>query len=105
MHAMLITFQSAVGIEDLAEPFSEYAQGLRDVDGLVLKTWIKNDETLGGFHVFSSRADADRYLASQMVAGLTGNPAFTNFAIERFDVIGDLSRVTGTPTTPLVTAA
>ena len=101
MHAVLITFQSSASVEALAEPFAAYAEALREVPCLILKTWIKDGDTLGGFHVFSSRSDADRYLASKMVAGLTADPAFTDFTIERYDVFEDLSSRTGTPSEPI----
>jgi hypothetical protein len=105
MHAVLITFHSSVPVEDLAGPFTAYANQLRTVPGLVSKTWIRDGETLGGFHVFASRADADNYLGSEMVAGLTSNEAFADFAISRYDVLDDLSRITGTPTRALATVS
>jgi len=97
MHAVLITFHSVAAVEDLAGPFGEYAEALRSVHGLVSKTWIKDGDTLGGFHVFGSRAEADTYLGSEMVAGLTSNPAFTEFSIDHYDVFDELSERTGTP--------
>jgi hypothetical protein len=97
MHAVLITFRSAVSTEELTGPFGEYAEALRSVPGLISKTWIKDGETLGGFHVFESRAEAETYLGSEMVAGLTSNPAFSDFSIHHFDVFDELSRITGTP--------
>jgi hypothetical protein len=101
MHAVLITFHSSVPAEDLVEPFTAYAEQLCSVPGLVAKTWIRDGEILGGFHVFSSRADADNYLSSEMVAGLTSNEAFEDFSIERYEVLDDLSRITGTPSRAL----
>ena len=101
MHAVLITFHSSVSADELVEPFTDYAEQLCSVAGLVEKTWVRDGEILGGFHVFSSRADADRYLGSEMVAGLTSNEAFEDFAITRYDVLDALSSRTGTPTTPL----
>lgn len=97
MHAVLVTFQSAASIDALADPFREYAEGLRSVPGLISKTWIKDGEVLGGFHVFESRAEAETYLGGEMVAGLTSTPAFTDFSIAHFDVLDDLSLITGTP--------
>ena len=104
MHGVLITFHSSVPADDLVEPFTEYAEQLRSVPGLVTKTWIRDGETLGGFHVFSSRADADRYLGSEMVAGLTSNEAFDDFTIDRYDVLDALSSRTGTTMDPLAAA-
>ena len=97
MHALLITFQSAASVDDLKGPFREYAEALCSVPGLVAKTWIGDGETLGGFHIFESRAEAETYLGSEMVAGLTSNPAFSDFSIDHFEVLDELSRITGTP--------
>ena len=59
MHAVLITFRSEVSKEDLTEPFTEYANAVTGVDGLVSKTWIADGDVLGGFHIFTSRQAAD----------------------------------------------
>ena len=97
MHAVLLKFHSDVPVKDLAGPFGDYAEAMRSVHGLIAKTWIQDGEILGGFHVFTSRAAADSYLGSEMVAGLTSNPAFSDFVIDHFDVIDELSYKTGTP--------
>ena len=101
MHAVLITFTSAAPVEELAEPFTEYARALCSVDGLVSKTWIRDGDTVGGFHIFTTAEVADAYLGSEMVAGLTSNPAFSGFAIRHFDTIDELSAITGSPRVPL----
>lgn len=95
MHAMLITFTSSAQLSDLEEPFGDYAQGLRRVDGLISKTWLHDGRTLGGFHLFTSRQAADAYLASEMVAGLTGTPAFSDFEIRHWSVLENLSAISG----------
>jgi hypothetical protein len=97
MHAVFITFTSAAGLADLAGPFTEYAQALRGIDGLVSKTWINDGDTVGGFHVFTSRDAADAYLSSAMVEGLTSNPLFHGFEVRHYAVLDDLSRITGSP--------
>jgi hypothetical protein len=97
MHAVLITFSSAVGLDDLKGPFTDYANALKRVTGLVAKTWIQDGPTLGGFHVFASRQAAEDYLNSQMVADLTSNPAFSDFQIRHFNVLDELSAITGSP--------
>lgn len=101
MHAVQITFRSAAALEDLAEPFTDYANALRSVDGLVSKTWLNDGDVLGGFHVFTSRDAAEAYLDSDMVAGLTSNPAFSGFEIRHFSILDELSRITGSPDLPL----
>jgi len=103
MHAVLITFRSSAPIEELAQPFKEYAEGLRAVPGLISKTWIGGGEgILGGFHVFANRADADAYLGSDMAAGLMATPAFEDFRVTHYDVFEELSVSTGTPARKLV---
>jgi hypothetical protein len=105
MHAVLITFRSEASLDDLAGPFTEYAEAMRSVGGLVAKTWIADGDVAGGFHTFTSRKAADAYLGSEMVAGLTANPAFSGFEIRHFDVLDDLSRLTGSPMRELTGAA
>ncbi len=97
VHAVLITFTSSASLDDLKAPFTDYANALRGVQGLVLKTWIRDGSTVGGFHIFASRQDAEGYLNSEMVAGLTSNPAFSDFQIRHFDVLEELSAMTGSP--------
>jgi hypothetical protein len=95
MHAVLITFHSTASLDDLAAPFTDYAHALGGVPGLVAKTWIRDDATLGGFHLFADRRAAEDYLAGALVAGLTANPAFGDFQVRHYDVLEELSRITG----------
>ena len=97
MHAVLITFTSSASLDDLKAPFTDYANALREMQGLILKTWIRDGSTLGGFHVFASRQDAEAYLNSELAAGLTSNPAFSDFQIRHFAVLEELSAMTGSP--------
>ncbi len=97
MHAVLITFTSSASPDDMKGPFTDYANALKGVSGLVSKTWIRDGSTLGGFHIFASREAAESYLSGQMVADLTANPAFSDFQIRHFDVLEELSAITGSP--------
>jgi len=97
MHAVLITFRSEAALEDLAGPFTDYANAMTEVGGLVSKTWIADGNKVGGFHIFTSRQASEAYLDSEMVASLTTNPAFSGFEIRHFQVLDDLSRITGSP--------
>ncbi len=101
MHAVLVTFTTEATPDELAGPFTDYAHALCAMDGLVSKTWIRDGDTLGGFHVFTSRATADAYLESDMAAGLIANPAFSDFDVRHYDILGDLSAITGSPRIPL----
>ena len=97
MHAVLITFQSTADLDSLAGPFTDYAHALTTVPGLVTKTWLQDGSTLGGFHLFTGRAAAEIYLNGTMIAGIAANPAFGEFRIQHFNVLEELSRITGLP--------
>jgi Putative mono-oxygenase ydhR len=94
MHAVLITFRSSAGPDDLAAPLIDHARALTRIPGLLATTWITEGATLGGFHVFASREAAERYLASARLASFTANPAFSDFHIRHFAVIEEVTRVT-----------
>ncbi len=102
MHAVLITFESAAEMDDLKGPFTDYANALHGMGGLVCKTWIRDESTLGGFHIFTSREAADSYLGSDLAAGLIANEAFSGFEIRHFDVLDEFSAITGSPEKTLV---
>ena len=102
MHAILVTFESAVELDDLKGPFTDYANALHGMGGLVCKTWIRDGSTLGGFHIFTNREAADAYLGSDLAAGLMANEAFSEFQIRHFDVLDEFSAITGSPEKTLV---
>ncbi len=97
MHAVLITFRSSAALDTLADLFAGYADALQATPGLVMKTWLHDGETLGGFHLFATRETAEEYLASGAMAGIAAHPAFTAFVVRHFEVLTQLSRATGTP--------
>jgi hypothetical protein len=100
MYALMITFHSSIPTADLVEPFTQYAEALRERPGLISKVWIQNGETLGGFHVFESKETADAYLASEMAAGLQATEGFDDFDVRGFDVLEELSAMTGVVARP-----
>ncbi len=96
MHALFITFRSAVAPEELTEDFARYAEALRDgaARGLVGKTWLADGPSVGGFCLFEDRGVADRYLDGMFAEAVTANPAFSDVRVERYDVDEALSRIT-----------
>ena len=96
MHALVITFRSAIAPEELQADFTRYAEALRDgaVRGLVGKTWLFDGPTVGGFCLFEDREVADRYLDGMFAEAVTSNPAFSDVRVERYDVDETLSRIT-----------
>lgn len=95
MHAVLVTFESAATRDDLAAPFAAYAAAVRETPGLASKIWLCDGAILGGFHLFVDRQSAERYLESDLFAGIRTNPAFRQFRIEHFTVLDELTAVTG----------
>ncbi len=97
MHAVLITFRLSAPPATLTDVFALHAEAMQAVPGLVMKTWLHDGETLGGFHLFATRETAEEYLASGLAAGLAAHPAFAARAVRHFAVLGELSHATGTP--------
>ena len=97
MHAVLITCHSSTGPAALAALLARHAGAVQGVPGLVMVTWLRDGETLGGFHLFATREAAEEYLASDLVASLAAHPAFAARAVHHFAVLEELSRATGTP--------
>jgi hypothetical protein len=99
MHAAMVTFTSAASLDDLAEPFTAFARALLEVPGVIAKTWIADGTTVGGFYLFSDRESAEGYFQSELWRGAAENPAFSDFEIRHFEVLDDLSAITGSPRT------
>jgi hypothetical protein len=97
MHGVLITFTCAASLDDLAQPFTDYATALRSQPGLISKAWISTDDGYGGFHVFTDRSAADAYLGSELAGGLMATDGFDNFQVQHFDVLDELSAMNGIP--------
>ena len=95
MHAVFITFRSAVELKELAEGNRQYAEALRDgaAPGLIAKTWLSDGATLGGFCLFADPEAADRYLEGMFAEAVVKNPAFSDVRVERYDVDEALSAI------------
>lgn len=100
MHGVLITFRCAASLDEVSEPFTEYAAALQRQPGLVSKAWIATDDGYGGFHVFADRAAADAYLGSDLAAGLMATDGFDDFRVTHYRVLDDLSAMTGVSAVP-----
>ncbi len=95
VYGLMITFNSTIPASDLGAPFTEYAQALNTIPGLLNKAWLMDGPTLGGFHLFADKAAADAYLATDLAAGLRATEGFSDFEVRGFDVLTELSAVTG----------
>jgi hypothetical protein len=100
MHAIVVTFDLADGLQTLRRPsgspmrVDEYIADLRARSGFVAKTWLHDGDAYGGFYLFADRADAERYLAEEIEPLGQANPAVTNLQVRHFDVLEELSELT-----------
>ncbi len=96
MHAVFITFRSAVQFEELEEGYTAFAEALRSgaSPGFVSKTWLMDGPTFGGFYGFEDRAAADRYLDEMFAPAVMNDPNCSDVRIERFDIIESFSAMT-----------
>jgi Putative mono-oxygenase ydhR len=97
MHAVLITVRSATPVAAPADTLARHAEALQGVPGLVMKTWLCDGDTLGGFYLFATREAAEEYLASDLAARFAAHPALAARAVRHFAVLDEPSRATGTP--------
>ncbi len=95
MYGLLITFNTEIQLEDLEAPFTDYANALCNVAGLISKAWINDGSTVGGFHLFESKVAADAYTSSDLARGLIDTEGFDNFEVRGFEVLGALNAITG----------
>ena len=94
MHAVLITFHSDVSLDDVWEPFLAAAPVIRDVPGLISKSWLRDGATWGGFYLFTDAGAAQAYLDGEIISETKAMPVFSSFRIERYDVIEEMSAIT-----------
>jgi hypothetical protein len=100
MHAILITFQSAVSLDELRQPsgaplhLSEYSAALQERPGFLSKTWLQDGATYGGFYLFADRSAAESYVAELHDPIARANPAMTNIQVRHFTVHEEMSGLT-----------
>ena len=94
MHAVLITFQSSVPFDAVQDDFRAGADAIAQVPGLLSKTWIARDAGWGGFYLFTDPDSAKAYLEGPIITQTRAVPAFTDFEIQEFTVLEELSAVT-----------
>ncbi len=96
MHAVLVTFTSAARWEEIREQYRQFAQmlGTGGIPGVLSKTWITRDSTIGGFYFVRDEESGDRLLSEVLEPAARGNPAFSNMRVERFGVDEEFSRIT-----------
>lgn len=68
MEVVFVTFESELSRPELEATLHERAERFREVDGLVQKLYVRDEERgrVGGFYIFDSEASRDAYLASDL---------------------------------------
>jgi hypothetical protein len=73
------------------------ADGFNTWEGLTAKIWLHDPETgtHGGAYLFVDRAAADASRATDLFRNMESNPAFADLSVQEYDVVGDLTAITG----------
>ena len=98
MHILIINFElNGIDRTQYEGACAEIAEHFAVIPGLITKSWLANEETntYGGVYVFENEQSLLDYQASELYAEVGANPAFKNFRITNFEVLGDLSKITG----------
>jgi hypothetical protein len=94
----IVNFQLA-GID--GEQYRRHAAGVaaafKEWEGLVAKLWLHEPSTgtYGGAYLFTDQAAADASRATAPFRSMQGNPAFTGLTVHEFEVMEDLTAITG----------
>ena len=96
MHAVFITFRSAVSPIEREDGYRQVAEALRDgaAPGFISKTWLSDGQTVGGFYHFQDRQAADSFLEGMFAASVPTDPAVSDIRIERYDINEAMSEIT-----------
>ncbi len=94
MRVLSVRFKSKTPMRELHDPWMQLAPDIEAVSGLLSKIWIQDGDQLGGIYLFRDQATLDAYAAGPIVTAVVNNPAFSDFRLEQYDVLEDLSAIT-----------
>jgi heme-degrading monooxygenase HmoA len=82
--------------EGYGERWASYAQEVSEAPGLISKTWMADFETktFASFYVWHSKEDADRFMASPLIARVAREPFLKDLAITTLPVMEHPTRIT-----------
>jgi heme-degrading monooxygenase HmoA len=89
MEIVFITFESGLGIDEVDDLFHERAGHYREMDGLLQKFYLHDEESgrVGGIYVFDSKASSDALFESDVNASLEAAYEARDVEVRRFDVM------------------
>jgi hypothetical protein len=99
LQVLQINFTYDMTATEYEETVAPLAEPIAEVDGLVWKVWVINDETkeAGGINLFKNAAAVDAYMNSEIIAGIASHPKITNISAKQFDVMESFSTITRAP--------
>jgi heme-degrading monooxygenase HmoA len=89
MEVVFITFESESSLAETEARFRERAQQFRDMDGLLQKFYVHDEESgrVGGIYVFDSEASRDALFESEIHARLRDGSDVRDLDIATFHVV------------------
>jgi len=98
MHAQIITYQlgDISQTEYLKQMVEPDAPILADVDGLISKVWLADEEqnSFGGFYLWESKEAMDAFMQSDLVAAVVRRPFVKNVSSVDYNVNEAASTIT-----------
>ncbi|MCP4880273.1 MAG: YdhR family protein [Gammaproteobacteria bacterium] len=97
MQVLIINFNlEGISRSEYEGVCNELAPSFAAIPGLISKHWLADEanNTYGGVYLFQDQAALDGFMASELFAGVAGNPALINASAKPFDIIEGPTRVT-----------
>jgi heme-degrading monooxygenase HmoA len=97
MHIQIITFNlDGITASEYADMALELSPIFADFPGLISKHWLADDDTntYGGVYLWESKDAFNTYLASELFAGVGGNPNLINATSKDYSVLEAPTKVT-----------
>jgi hypothetical protein len=99
LQVLQVNFTYDMTATEYEEAVAPLAEPIADIDGVVWKVWVINDENkeAGGIYLFEDAASVNDYLSGEIVAGLAAHPQITDIVVKQFDVMDSVSAITRAP--------
>lgn len=95
MYIQIVNFElDGLSEDDYVAVCDQLAPDFAAQPGLVSKVWLRAEGTYGGVYTWTDRTAADAFKASELFAGIAGNPHLTNLRSAEFDVLPGPTAVT-----------
>lgn len=95
-YAQMFNYTVDLTEEDYEARWASYAEEVAGVAGLLAKTWMADFETatFASFYLWSSKEDADAFMASDLVARFGAEPFLRDLSITGLPVAERASQIT-----------